>query len=230
MVSRRFSWIFFTDLLFNLVVGLVCLYFLALLLINPITKDKDIESKAEFIVTMDWPEKSNADLDLWTLLPGGEIVGHQQKQKSVVTLERDDIGLVTDTFIDSRGNQVFNPINREIITVRGVIKGEWVFNVHYFASRPIPNGHVSGWTDGPFKDNYRIPVQVEVNVIKINPTYRVISTKKILLTFQKEERTMARFILDENGQFVRNINIYKQFVLTPNSNNARGGERYGASP
>lgn len=222
--NRTFSWLFFTDLLFNLVVGLVCLFFLALLLINPITEDKKIDSKAEFIVMLDWPEKSNADVDLWVQLPDGQVVGYLQKQHSAVTLERDDIGMATDTHIDRHGNKVFNSINREITTVRAVMEGEWTVNVHYFASRPIPPNHVSGWTDNPpVVSDSRIPVIVEVQVIKLNPTYKVISTKKVLLTFQKEERTMARFILDEDGLFVENIDIPKKIVPMSSIHNGEDG-------
>lgn len=210
---RQFSWIFFTDLLFNLVVGLVCLFFLSLLLINPISEEKKIESKAEFIILMDWPEKSNADLDMWVELPGGDVVGYQQKQISVVTLERDDIGMASDTHINRHGKKVFNPINREIVTVRGILDGEWTVNVHYYASRSIPSNHISGWVDDPIVlIERKIPVEVKVQVIKLNPVYKVISTKKVLLTFQKEERTMARFIIDEDGDFVENINMPKKIV------------------
>lgn len=227
MVKRRaFNWVFFTDLLLNLVVGLVCLYFLALILINPITEDKKIDSKAEFVVMMDWPEKSNADLDMHIELPDGNVVNYQQKQKNAVVLERDDIGLATDTHVNRHGDKVFNPINREIITVRAVLEGEWTVNVHYYASRPIPDDHVSGWKDTvEWKHDNRIPVVVEVQVIKLNPTYQVISTKKVLLTFQKEERTMARFILDENGYFVENIKKFKQIVPISSIHNE---ERDGA--
>lgn len=222
---RTFSWIFFTDLLFNLVVGLVCLYFLALLLINPITEDKKIDSNAEFIVMMDWPERSNADIDLWVELPGGEVVGYLQKQKNAVTLERDDIGLATDTHTNRHGDKVFNPINREIITVRAILDGEWTVNIHYFASRAIPKDHISGWVDEPpVIHDKRIPVIVKVQVIKLNPSYKIISTKKVLLTFQKEERTMARFIIDEDGDFVRNIKGAKDIVPIDRDNPGGIGE------
>lgn len=211
--NRTFSWLFFTDLLFNLVVGLVCLFFLALLLINPITEDKKIDSKAEFMITLEWPEHSNADIDLWVEMPSGHVVGYQQKQKKAVTLERDDIGMATDTHVNRHGKKVFNPINREIITIRAILEGEWTVNVHYFASRPIPENHISGWVDEPeVEDVKRIPVLVNVQVIKINPVYKILSTKKVLLTFQGEQRTMARFILDDDGNFVEHINMPKKIV------------------
>lgn len=223
--NRTFSWLFFTDLLFNLVVGLVCLFFLALLLINPITDNKKIESKAEFMVIMDWPEHSNADLDLWVELPDGSLVGYQQKQTKAVVLERDDIGMATDTHTNRHGKKVFNPINREIITVRAILEGEWTAAVHYFASRPIPENHISGWVDvPPVLHDRRIPVLVKVQVIQLNPVYKVLTTKKILLTFQKEERMMARFILDEFGEFVEHIDIPKKIVpVTTRSGGDDGG-------
>jgi len=222
--NRTFSWLFFTDLLFNLVVGLVCLFFLALLLINPITEDKKIDSYAEFIIILEWPEHSNADIDLWVELPSGDLVGYQQKQKKAVTLERDDIGMATDTHYNRHGNKVFNPINREIITIRAILEGEWTVNVHYFASRPIPENHISGWVDEPpVEDVRKIPVLVTVQVIKINPRYKILTTKKVLLTFQKEERNMARFILDEDGNFVKHINLPKQIVPLNTIYQGQGG-------
>lgn len=221
---RTFSWIFFTDLLFNLVVGLTCLYFLALLLINPPTEAKKIDSKAEFIVTMEWPERSNADVDLWVEMPGGDVVGYQQKQKNAVVLERDDIGMATDTHVNRHGDLVFNTINREIITVRAILEGEWTVNIHYFASRPIPENHISGWVDDPpVQHPRRIPVLVEVQVIQLNPTYKIISQKKVLLTFQKEERTLARFVLDDLGDFVKHIDNPKDIVPVA----SRGGNGVG---
>ena len=225
---RLFSWLFFTDLLFNLVVGLVCLFFLALLLINPITEDKKIDSKAEFIIMMDWPEKSNSDIDLHVELPDGSVVYYQQKSKKAVVLERDDIGMATDTHVNRHGKKVFNPINREITTVRAILEGEWTIAVHYYASRPIPPNHISGWVDEPpVILGTKIPVRVKVQVIKLNPSYKVIATKTVLLTFQKEERMMARFLLDEDGKFVEHIAITKSIVPIAS---ASDGEANGVGP
>jgi len=38
----------FTDLLFNIVVGLAFLFLLAFILMNPIAKEKDVEEKSDF--------------------------------------------------------------------------------------------------------------------------------------------------------------------------------------
>ena len=169
-------------------------------MIRPITEQKKIDSKSEFIITLDWPDHHNADVDLWSLSPLGEAVGYLSKEAGVAALERDDMGSARDTFTDRRTDQIiYNKTNREIITLRGIIPGQWVFNVHYYASRPIPDGHISGVKSPPYADVKSIPVQVEVTVIKLNPSYKIITKKKIILTTQGEQRTMARIILDKDG-------------------------------
>ena len=49
------STIGFTDLLFNLLVGFVFLFIIAFILINPITKKKDVPKKAEYMIIIEWP-------------------------------------------------------------------------------------------------------------------------------------------------------------------------------
>ena len=47
----------FLDLLFNLVVGFVMLFIIAFLLIRPIAENKQIEQKAEYIISVTWPKE-----------------------------------------------------------------------------------------------------------------------------------------------------------------------------
>lgn len=203
----------FIDLLFNLLVGVTMLFLLAFLLIRPIAQDKKIESKAEFIVTLSWPDHHNSDVDLWVRDPLGGVVGFTSKEQNFTTLERDDIGSDRDQHRDTRGLLVYNPTNFEITTIRGIIPGEWVVNVHYYASKVIPPGHISGAVTPPYTDIKKIPVSIVVKVVKLNPVYKVLSEKKIILTRQGEERTMARFILDENGDLERLIDAPMLFAV-----------------
>ncbi len=211
----------FTDLLFNLLVGVTMLFLLAFILIRPIVQDKKIESKAEFIVTLSWPDHSNSDIDLWVKDPLGGVVGYTAKERNFTTLERDDIGSARDQHTDNRGQIVYNPNNFEIVTVRGIVPGEWIVNVHYYASRPVPVGHVSGVVTPPYSDVKKIPVNIIVKVVKLNPIYKILSEKTIILTYQGEERTMARFILDEDGEFERFIDAPLRFVIR---NRGDGGQ------
>ena len=61
---RYVSNVAFTDLLFNIVVGLAFLFLLAFILMNPIAKDKDIEEKSDFIIILTWDDESGDDICL----------------------------------------------------------------------------------------------------------------------------------------------------------------------
>jgi len=212
----------FIDLLFLLLVGITFLFLLAFILIKPITEDKKIDSKAEFIVTLDWPDHHNSDIDLWIKDPLGNTVGYAMKEVGFTTLERDDIGSNRDTHTNSKGTVVYNPVNTELISIRGIIGGEWVVNVHYYASRKIPDNHISGKVTPAYESIDRVPVpNVKVKVIQLNPKYKVIAEKTIILTFQGEERTMARFLLDEDGKFVRSIAAPSKFIPRRNFGDGR---------
>ena len=64
----------FVDMLYNKLIQFFVLFILAFILINPIAKEADIESKAEIIVTIDWDEGDH-DVDLWCKNPKGKT-GH----------------------------------------------------------------------------------------------------------------------------------------------------------
>jgi hypothetical protein len=188
------------------------MFFLAFLMIKPAVDGKKIDSKAEFIIVMDWPDHHNSDVDLWVLDPDGFAIGFTSKEHNVTTLERDDIGSSSDTHRSSSGTLVYNKVNQEIITIRAIMAGEWTVNVQYYVSRPIDDNHISGHVTPPYKDKKEIPVLVTVKVIKLNPEYDVLFAKTIILTKEGEERTMARFELDKNGFVTRYIDRPRMFV------------------
>ena len=76
---RYVSNVAFTDLLFNIVVGLAFLFLLAFILMNPIAKEKDIEEKSDFIIVMTWDDESGDDIDLWVRDPAGRIVSFRNR-------------------------------------------------------------------------------------------------------------------------------------------------------
>jgi hypothetical protein len=210
---KQTNFVSYTDLLFNLLIGITFLFILAFILIKPSEDAKKIDSKAEFLIVLEWPDHHNSDIDLWVQDPDMNAIGFTSKTKDVTTLERDDIGSASDTHLDSAGRVVYDPVNREVTTIRAIKQGEWAVNVHYYRSRAIPKDHVSGVVTPPYEYETKIPVEVEVKVIKLNPTYRTIATKKILLTFQGEERTITRFEINEHGEVVRFIGQPINFVI-----------------
>ena len=79
----------------------------------------------------------------------------QGKEAGFVHLDRDDRGLLNDTIVVN-GEKVQNPLNQEVVTLRAVVPGEYIVNIHYYAT--VTN----------------LPVDVNVKVEKVNPQLEVI--------------------------------------------------------
>jgi hypothetical protein len=173
----------FSVMLFKALQVVAFLFFLALLAISPEAKDGKVDSKAELIVTMDWPDNHPDDLDLFVQDPAGNIVWYHVREGGFLVLDRDDRGSANNT-ITVDGRKVSSPFRQETISIRGIVPGEYVVNVHYFLA-----------TRGG-------PVPTVVKVEKINPTVEVVSHDTIILNRMGEEKTALRFRLDSGGKVV----------------------------
>src|SRR5215470_17094532 len=118
-------------MLFKALQVVAFLFFLALLAVSPESKDGKIDSKAEFIITMDWPDNHPDDFDLFVQDPAGNIAWYRRREAGFLTLDRDDRGGAND-FIIVNGKKIVPPIREEIVTVRGILAGEYTVNISHF--------------------------------------------------------------------------------------------------
>ena len=156
------------------------LLLIALCLIKPETNKKEIELKAEYMITMEWPNESRDDVDLLVKTPMNEFVYYGNRDVKSVSLDRDDRGTLNDTITLEDGTKVIIKENWEHITIRKAIKGEYVVNVLMF---------------------YKIDVGVtpiKIKIEKLNP-YRLIYSTTIDLSRAREEKTVLRFTIDDNN-------------------------------
>ncbi len=178
----------FSVMLFKALQVIAFLFFIALLSISPDAKDGKIDSKAEFIITMDWPDSHPDDLDLFVQDPIGNIAWYRHREAGFLTLDRDDRGGAND-FIVVNGNKIPSPIREEIVTVRGIVAGEYTVNISHFQA-----------TTGE-------PVTATVKVQKLNPTAQVIFDDKVIVDHTGDEKTALRFKLDSAGKV---IDVYRR--------------------
>ena len=184
--DRYKSTIAFIDLLFNILVGFVFLFLVAFLLINPVAKKNDIKAKAEFMITMEWPDPDINDMDLWMQDPLGNRVGFRNKEAGLMNLDRDDLGKSNDT-VTVNGEEVSVEGNKETVSIRGIVPGEYLVSGHlYRVNEDLPK-----------------PIPVRVEVIKINP-YRIIYQQTINFGGRGEAHNYYSFTVDANG-FVSSI-------------------------
>ena len=186
---RYVSNVAFTDLLFNIVVGLAFLFLLAFILMNPIAKEKDIEEKSDFIIVMTWDDESGDDIDLWVRDPGGHIVSFRNRGIGFMHLDRDDLGLSNDKVQGPDGKIIYVYRNKEVVSLRGYSEGKYTVNVHVYNKKP--------WKD---KKMYRSNIKVEL--IKLNP-YSEVAQAEFIAVGRGQEFTAFHFTLDADGKVIK---------------------------
>ena len=143
----------FVDLLFNLLVGFTSLFILAFLMINPISKQGQIDPPVMMMVQVRWDDDSTRDVDTWVKSPES-IVGYRNKESGYVALDRDDLGRANDVYTVN-GEKFHVRRNYEVVNFTAMPDGEYVFNVHMFSSI-MPDGpetvSVTITTLGPYKE------------------------------------------------------------------------------
>ena len=185
----------FVDFLFILLLAFISMFILALLLINPVPKKSEIERKAEYLITLEWDDKSHDDIDIWVEDPVQNILSFRNRAAGLMHLDKDDLGRINDIIYLPDGTRQEIELNREVVTFRGWIKGEYIVNVHMYTKR----------TDGD--------APVKITMLRINP-YKVLWEENILLEHHGQERTIRRFTLNQKGDITKTSTIEKLFINT----------------
>ena len=174
----------FTDLLFNSLLGFAFMFAIAFMLISDPSEGGKIESKAEILISIRWPDQH----------PGGDLVWYHNRDTGLMHLDRDDRGLFADR-MNVDGAVISNPINQETVTIRALQPGEYVVNLlHYQA-------------------NYDEPLTVDVKVEKLNPEVELIYYGSHELDGVGDEETAVRFSVDSQKN-ISNVNQMPKRLLT----------------
>jgi len=176
----------FTDLLFNVLLGFILLFFVAILFLSPAEDSGKIDIEAEYVITVTWPDNNPDDIDTWIEDPKGQVTWFRNRNSGLVHLDRDDRGMLNDT-LEVDGKTIVNPLNQEVAAIRGVLPGEYTVNVHYYESESQES------------------VAVSVKVAKVNPVYTVAYYGVTTLAQKEDEQTAVRFTLAPDGS-IGNIN------------------------
>ena len=118
-------------MLFKALQVVAFLFFIALLAMNPETLQGKIDTKAEFIITLGWPDSHPDDIDLYVEDPLGNIVWYHEREAGFMVLDRDDRGGLNNS-ITVNGRKVQSPIRQETVSIRGIVAGEYTVNVNYY--------------------------------------------------------------------------------------------------
>jgi uncharacterized protein YuzE len=172
--------------------------------------DKNSVAKAEYLITMTWDTESSADIDLYLQDPYENVVYFSSREKGLMHLDRDDLGRRNDTITLEDGTKISYKENREVITIRGIVEGEYICNVHAYS----------------FHEDVK-PVEVTVTIEKVNPKVRLKFSKTVTLEQVGHEATITRFTLGQDGDIVEFSDLEKEFTQSkPQTPNTGGRNEY----
>ena len=136
--SRFKTSIGFIDLLFNILLGFAFLFIIAFLLIKPEQKKADFERRAEFVVVMEWDHDQPDDIDLYVQDPTQSKVHFRLPITNFMYLDKDDLGYANDVVKNVDGTVTKVNINREVVTIRGIIAGEYILSLIHISEPTRP--------------------------------------------------------------------------------------------
>jgi hypothetical protein len=172
----------FLDLLFNSLLAFVGFFMLTLMMVKEENDSKPSSvPKIEFMITVTWPSSSNDDVDSWLVDPLDNIIYFNHREEGLMHLDRDDLGSKNDVIKLPNGKTFEYKENREVISIRGIIPGEYIFNLHMFLKR----------------EPYGCPVTVKLE--KMNP-FKTIAVKEVVLLEAGDEKTVFRFKINKDGE------------------------------
>ena len=194
----------FLDLLFNCLLGFLFLFIISFLLIAPPIDDQQKKPKAEFLITSTWDSETDDDVDLWIQNPGGDVMFFREPQVGLMHLDHDDIGKRKDVVIIN-GQEIVQNTNQEIATIRGIIPGEWIVNIHMYAKR------------------YSKPANINVRIDKLNPRFITLTDKNYTMNARGEEITVLRFSMTGKGEVTEQDDMFKSIAASRITAIAGGG-------
>lgn len=193
----------FSVVLFKALQALSTLFFIAIALVAPLADKGKAGGKAEFLITMDWPDGHPDDIDLFVQDPLGNVVWYRRREAGFMTLERDNRGDANNSLVVN-GQKTRSLTRQEMVSLRGVVAGEFTVNVYRFTAltgRPAP---------------------VTVTVEKLNPSVKMIAKETVDLNQSGEEKTAVRFVLDGQGDVV-GVSRAGRSILQSFYNSSRNG-------
>jgi len=200
MERNRFSNpVGFIDLLFLTLLGFVFLFIMAFIMMNPPIK-QEVDPKADIIVIMDWEDESPHDIDLWCKLPGNVrgAVNYSNPKMGLVHLERDDRGLSNDSIIMDDGTVIINHRNHEVMSWRGLPPGTYSIASHFY-QRGFKLDEFGASLEADVEQG---PATLRLQLIKLNPEYKLLKEVEITLHQVGEEKTAFSFTITPDGDII----------------------------
>ena len=132
-------------------------------------------------------------------------------------LDKDDLGFANDVVKYEDGTTKKVNINREVVTIRGIIPGEYIINAHYYSAREWTRlGQLTtNSNDIPSRkiDSKGDPLTVKIELHRVDP-YKIMWVGEKKFFRKGQEETFVRFTIDPDGDQIGDFEYEeKKFVI-----------------
>lgn len=187
----------FLDLSNTLFFFFVAMFAMTLMVISDADESKKADATSRYVIQMTWRDGSQNDIDLSLKTPTDDVVWFRSRQATFASLDNDNRGDAASTqAVDAAGNVITLKPREEIIYLRQAVQGTYTANVHFYAQHQF---------DGP-------PESITVSLIAIEPKWRKIIERHILMTERLQENTAFRFMVSPSGEITGTDLVEELFI------------------
>lgn len=182
-MRKFFSFRPFIDVLFCCLLMLVAILFL---LKTEEEKTKSRPPNVIYEIVLTWDGESNDDLDIYVQAASGHRVYFNNREGgegSLISLDHDALGRTQNNSLGDGQEGTVVPFNEEVVSFRGVTKGENIVTVHVYSKRGEE------------------PVKATIKLIKIKP-FKEVVVKERVFSATGQEKVAFRFTTDEKGRIL----------------------------
>ena len=194
----------FQDMLMAMIAVYAFLFLIAYALIRPAEAKPGVQMKAEYLVSMEWPDDNLDDIDLHLLLPDQKMVDFKNREVEHAMLDHDDVG-TNGVYRGPDGRLTRIREHKEIVTLRAIVPGTYVANIHVYRVAPDAPDRRAG--------TY-LPFPAKVRLIKLNPRFEELAVADVMLTHLGEQKTAFEFTIHDNGDVVVDRDADVPFIPT----------------
>jgi hypothetical protein len=173
------------------------LVIVAILIVSvaPKTVADGVHVEAQYLVSIQWDKMLDDDVDLWASGPPdpAKPCFYQNLEAGALSLDRDSRGYMDDK-LNVDGQTAYLP-HAEVMTLRGVVPGRYVYGIHLYKARRSD--------DGRARDPRALGTVVHVEVTKLNPKVTVIFRKDFTLDYEGDAANVWAMDVLPDGGFVQ---------------------------
>jgi hypothetical protein len=190
------------DMMTALAVFFMVMFLLTIMAIKVTSEEERVQQRSGlvqvydslYVVKASWSGDSANDVDLYLKDPNKNIIYFKNHDIDEITLERDVIG--KESVYTSSGDSIRYDRNDEIISIRTLLPGDYIANVHLYKRHDLN-------TDTP----------VTVRLYKaVGIAYRLLHEGIVTLGYQGEEKTVFGFHLDPDGSVSKYNQTQVKFI------------------